>query len=166
LGCLHVVSAEVLARNKHNLVVHESDLPSGRGFAPMAWQILEGKKRIPVCLIEATDKVDAGDIWLRDVIMLDGSELCDEWRVAQGMKTVELCMRFVDEYERLKPIRQEGEPSWYARRRPADSRLDPDKTIREQFGLLKVSDNDRYPAYFEIDGTVYFVQVSKTHERQ
>jgi len=72
LGCTRIVSNAVLQLNKYNLVIHESDLPQGRGFAPMAWQILEGKRSIPICLLDAADSVDAGDIWIRDVIELDG----------------------------------------------------------------------------------------------
>lgn len=161
LGCTRIVSDEVLQRNRHNLVVHESELPEGRGFAPMAWQILEGKRQIPICLLEASDAVDAGDIWIRDVIELNGTELCDEWRTLQGEKTLQLCLRFVNEYKALVPLKQEGAPSWYARRRPSDSRLDIDKSMRDQFNLLRVVDNERYPAYFEIDGQAYTLQVFK-----
>ncbi|MFG0417582.1 formyltransferase family protein [Pseudomonas sp. zjy_8] len=161
LGCTRIVSDDVLQRNQHNLVVHESDLPEGRGFAPMAWQILEGKRQIPICLLEASDTVDAGDVWLRDVIELNGTELCDEWRALQGEKTVQLCLEFVNQYKVLVPVRQGGAPSWFARRRPGDSRLNIDKSVRDQFNLLRIVDNERYPAYFEIDGQVYTVQIFK-----
>ncbi|THF63121.1 methionyl-tRNA formyltransferase [Pseudothauera nasutitermitis] len=166
LGCTRIIRSEVLQRNQHNLVVHESDLPKGRGFAPMAWQILEGKRSIPICLIEATDEVDAGDIWLSDVIELDGTELCDEWRSLQGQKTVELCLKFVSAYPTLKPVKQQGgEPSYYSRRIPADSRLDVDKSLREQFNLFRIVDNERYPAYFEMEGRVYTVQLFKVESK-
>ncbi|MCQ4312607.1 hypothetical protein NAV33_11950 [Pseudomonas stutzeri] len=161
LGCTRIVGEHVLRRNRHNLVVHESDLPQGRGFAPMTWQILEGKRSIPICLLEAATEADAGDIWLRDSVELDGSELCNEWRALQGEKTLEMCLRFVREYEALSPVRQEGAPSYYPRRRPADSRLDPDKSLREQFAQLRVADNERYPAYFEIDEQRYAVHIHK-----
>ncbi|HEY8995231.1 MAG TPA: hypothetical protein VIM71_11255, partial [Lacunisphaera sp.] len=55
---------------------------------------------------------------------------------------------------------QAGEPSYYPRRRPVDSRLDPDKTLREQFNLLRACDPDRYPAYFEVAGRRYEVRVT------
>ncbi|CAM3789244.1 formyltransferase family protein [Ectopseudomonas alcaliphila] len=161
LGCTRIVDDDVLQRNKHNLVVHESNLPEGRGFAPMAWQILEGKRQIPICLLEASDAVDAGDVWIRDMIALDGTELCDEWRVLQGEKTIQLCLRFVNEYKVLAPLKQEGAPSWYVRRRPVDSRLDIDKSMRDQFNLLRIVDNERYPAYFEVDGQLYTLQIFK-----
>ncbi|MFW3616931.1 formyltransferase family protein [Billgrantia antri] len=161
LGCTRIVTGEVLLRNRHNLVVHESDLPAGRGFAPMAWQILEGKQSIPICLIEAAEAVDAGDIWIKDVIELDGTELCEEWRRLQGEKTVQLCLKFVDEYKALGPMKQKGTPSWYSRRRSEDSRLDADKNLRDQFNLLRVVDNERYPAFFELDGQVYKLHIFK-----
>ena len=36
----------LLNRNRYNFVVHESDLPKGRGFAPVSWTILEDGKEI------------------------------------------------------------------------------------------------------------------------
>lgn len=50
------VPVEVLAGHKHNLVVHASDLPRGRGWSPLTWQILEGKNRFPITLFEAADE--------------------------------------------------------------------------------------------------------------
>lgn len=161
LGCTRVVDKCVLELNQHNLVVHESALPKGRGFAPMTWQILEGQNIIPICLIEAANEVDSGDIWLRDVIVLNGSELCNEWRARQGEKTLDLCLRFIIEYETLVPTKQEGESSYYSRRRLTDSRLDVDKTLREQFHHLRVVDNEHYPAWFELDGRQYMLHVFK-----
>lgn len=161
LGCTHIISEEALSRNQHNLVVHESNLPKGRGFAPMTWQILEGKNEIPICLLEAATEADAGDIWLQDIIHLDGSELTDEWRQLQGEKTIEMCLRFVNEYQNIAKNKQLGMPSYYRRRRPTDSRLDPDKSLREQFNLLRVTDNIRYPAFFEIEGQRYTINIYK-----
>ena len=39
LGCVKITPPDVLARNQHNLVVHASDLPSGRGFSPHAIRV-------------------------------------------------------------------------------------------------------------------------------
>ncbi len=159
LGCTKLISSDLLKKNRHNLVVHESNLPQGRGFAPMAWQIIEGNNEIPVCLIEAEDKADSGVIWIRDKIILNGTELIDEWRALQGEKTVELCCRFVEEYENLNPYQQTGETSWYKKRKQEDSKLDPQKTIEEQFNLLRTVDNERYPAFFELAGKRYILKI-------
>ena len=78
LGCASIIPNEILRRNKHNLVVHESDLPKGRGWSPVTWQVLEGKNRIPIVLFEATEELDGGAIYLKDYIDLDGTELLPE----------------------------------------------------------------------------------------
>jgi len=161
LGCTRIVNEAILNKNKHNLVIHESDLPKGKGFAPMAWQILEGQDKIPVCLIEAATDVDSGRIWLKDQIILSGAELCEDWRKLQGNKTIELCLRFVSEYQLLNPIEQWGDSTYYIRRRPADSEINPDKTIREQMNLLRIVDNVRYPGFFYINGSKYEIQIKR-----
>jgi hypothetical protein len=51
-----------------------------------------------------------------------------------------------------------GPPS--PRRRQSDSRLDPDKTIAEQLNLLRVVDEERYPAYFDYRGHSYHMTIS------
>ncbi|RDE22573.1 methionyl-tRNA formyltransferase [Motiliproteus coralliicola] len=159
LGCTRIVSSENLAKNTHNLVVHESDLPQGKGFAPMTWQILEGKHQIPICVIEATAEVDAGPIWIKGEISLEGWELCADWRAAQGDKTVSLCIDCIDLFEDISPKPQHGTESFYARRSSTDSELDPNKTIVEQFDLLRVVDNERYPAFFTHRGRKYRLKI-------
>jgi len=162
LGCTRIIDERVLLLNRHNIVVHESDLPKGRGFAPMTWQILEGANRISICLIEAGVEADAGDILMQDEISLNGYELCDELRTLQGEKTIEMCLSFIENYQSVIKIKQIGEPSYYMRRKPIDSRLDLNKTIGEQFNLLRVSDNERYPAFFEIGSQRYIVKIYKS----
>lgn len=62
LGCEGIVGKDIRARNAHNIVIHESALPVGRGWSPLTWQILEGKNDIPITLIEAEERIDSGDI--------------------------------------------------------------------------------------------------------
>ena len=161
LGCTGLVEPAILARNRHNLVVHESALPAGKGFAPMTWSILEGSSEIPICLFEATERADAGDVWLEDIIELDGYELCAQWRQKQAEKTIQLCIKFIENYDKLEARPQSGDESFYPRRSPEDSELDPDRSLREQFNLLRVVDNERYPAFFTIDGHRYRLRIER-----
>lgn len=166
IGCTRITPPEVLQKNKYNLVVHESALPQGRGFAPMAWQILEGQNEIPVCLIEAAPgEADSGAIYQKGIIALKGHELCPEWRSKQGDMTIELCQRFISSFPPEAGVPQKGTPSSYPRRRPADSQLDVNKTIAEQFDLLRIVDNDRYPAHFEYRGHRYILKIEKDDTR-
>ena len=160
LSCMKLTPREILERNHQNVVVHASALPAGRGFSPVVWQVLEGKNHIPISMILAADDPDSGDVLMRDELVLDGSELNDVIRKALGEKIVGMCLAYLDAPEPPTGTPQEGEASWYARRRPEDSRLDPELTIADQFDLLRVVDNDRYPAFFDYRGRRYVLRIS------
>lgn len=161
LSCERIIPNEYLKLNKHNLVVHESDLPKGKGWSPLTWLILEGKNRIPITLIEANEKIDSGDIYFKDYIELNGSELLGEIKHLQGMKTNELILKFIEQYPNISKLKQEGEETFYRKRTKDDSCLDINKTIEEQFNLLRVVDNQRYPAFFFKNGEKYFIKIYK-----
>ena len=161
LGCLRITPPEVLARNHRNLVVHASDLPKGRGFSPLTYQIIEGLHRIPVCLLDAVELVDSGPVVYCEWISYEGHELIGELRQKLGEMTVELCRRFMSEPTPLFGEPQQGEPNTYPRRRPADSALDPNQTIAEQFNLMRTADNANYPEYFDFRGHRYVIRIEK-----
>jgi RimJ/RimL family protein N-acetyltransferase/folate-dependent phosphoribosylglycinamide formyltransferase PurN len=163
IGFGQIVAREFRQQFRHTLVVHESDLPNGRGWSPMTWQILECSSSICVSLLEAVDNVDSGSIYLQEQIELEGTELCQEWRVLQAEATQRLCFEFLTNYPSiLKSAReQQGEPSYYQRRTAKDSELDIDKTINQQFNLFRVVDNESYPAWFEFQGEKYQLLIKK-----
>lgn len=161
LSCHEIIPPDVLARNRRNLVAHASDLPRGRGMSPLTWQILEGCNRIPVCLLEAVEAVDAGPVIYREYLDFEGHELIDEMRDALGRLCVRLCRRFLDEPSPPEGEPQSGTPSYYRWRTPADSALDPGQSIAEQFNHLRVADNERYPVFFDWRGHRYRLRIDK-----
>jgi methionyl-tRNA formyltransferase len=151
-------------RNKYKtvLVLHASDLPKGRGWSPYIWSILGGENQITVSLIEASDPVDSGAIWLKTTFDLEGHELLPEINAKLFEAELLLMSLAVDKFDCITPMQQLGEPGSYMKRRtPADSRLDPSKTIAEQFNLLRVVDSIRYPAFFEYQGQQYLIRIEK-----
>ncbi len=158
-----IVNKEALDKHKNNLVVHESDLPKGKGMSPMTWQILEGNNEISITLFEMQEKLDSGNVYLQDVMEFNGLELVSEIRDKQAEYTFNLCKKFLDNYPKILESwkAQEGVESFYKVRKPEDSQLDFNKTIAEQFNLLRVVDNDKYPAFFEHQGEKYFLKITK-----
>jgi len=156
-----IVPPEQLGRFAHNLVVHESDLPAGKGWSPLSWQVLAARNEIAVTLFEAAAKVDSGPIYGQARMTLDGTELVERLRDQQSRVTFQLCQDFIDRYPasltQARP--QSGADSFYPRRKPADSRLDPAGSIQEQFPLLRIVDNARYPAFFERNGRRYRIEI-------
>lgn len=161
LGCVKITPPEDLAKSKKNLVAHGSDLPKGRGFSPLTYLILEGKKQVPLCLLEMADEVDSGPIIFKDNINYEGHELVEELRAKLGQGQVDICLKYLASASVPEAVPQKGEPSYYKRRRPEDSKLDINKSLNEQFNLFRVADNDKYPVYFEKDGHKYILKIEK-----
>lgn len=163
----HIVDQETLSRYKNNLVVHESDLPKGKGWSPLTWQIIEGKNSIPVTLFEAVNQVDSGFIYAKEWLEFNGTELIDELRSEQAKITQKLCKDFVKKYPKSldKAKQQEGLSTFYRKRTPKDSKLHVEKSIADQFNLLRVVDNYKYPAWFEYLGNRYSFSIKKTNSK-
>ena len=162
ISCHEYVDADVRAKYNVTLVIHASCLPEGRGWSPHIWQILEGRNELTVSLLECADKTDSGPIWRQVKIQLAGHELYDE--INEKLFELELrLMDFaIDNFGTTSPKHQDsGQATYYRRRTPEDSRLDPDRPISEQFNLLRVADPERYPAYFDHLGYRYRIRLEK-----
>lgn len=145
------------------LVLHASDLPRGRGWSPHIWSILHGSNDITVSLLEADEPVDSGAVWLKSRFLLEGHELLTE--INDRLFTAELALmtKAIEQFGQIAPLKQTGDPGQYLQKRsPEDSRIDPNKTIAEQFDLLRVVDSDRYPAFFDFRGKRYLIKIEKS----
>jgi methionyl-tRNA formyltransferase len=161
ISCHEIIGKSQRDLYRHTLVIHASDLPQGRGMSPHVWQILEGRNHIAVTLLNAEDALDSGDIWHQIPLVFEGHELVHEINAALFNAELELMTWAVENCWHATPRKQTGTPSFYPRRKPIDSRLDPSKPLAEQFDLLRVSDPQRYPAFFEIRGKRYKIQISR-----
>lgn len=161
LSYFKIIPKEFLLKHKNNLVVHESNLPKGKGWAPLFWQILENKNEIPIVLIEASERMDEGDVYIKDSILYEGHELHDEIREKQAKKTIDLCLRFIEKCKSMEPKKQIGKRTIYKKRTSFDSELDINKTIKQQFNLLRVVNNKEFPAFFYHKGQKYIINIYK-----
>lgn len=161
LGYTKILNNDFLNSNLLNLVIHESALPKGKGFAPLQWQILEGKTTVPISIIVASEKVDSGEIVFQDKIELDGNELYHEIRTRQAAATIGIIDKFLKVYPNIEKLPQSGEPSFYKRRTKKDSELDIDQSIKEQFNLLRIVNNEEWPAFFYHNKQKYILKIYK-----
>ena len=155
VSCHQIIAASVRALFKHTLVLHASALPAGRGMSPHVWQILEGRGGFTLTMLEAVDALDAGRIWHQLEVEVPANAVCHE--INERLFDAELTLMdwALENAATVQPREQHGEPSHYRKRGPADSRLDPERPLAEQFDLLRVADPERYPAHFEYRGRRY-----------
>lgn len=161
LSCNRIVQLSYLARNENNIVVHTSDLPQGKGFAPMKRQILEGRNVIPLTLFEAVEAVDAGQWYIKDSIEFEGHELLDELQDVMAKKIIEMCLRYLDERDDLPGVPQEGDETFYGRFTKEEDEIDPERSIAQQWNSFRVSDNERFPRWFSHMGHRYVLKIEK-----
>ena len=161
IGYTRILPKNFLAGNKLNLVIHESDLPKGKGFSPVQWQLLEGKSEITVSLIEASEQFDSGDIYMQRKMKFIGTELYEEIREKQAYNTIKIIEDFLNIYPNYKPVKQIGIESFYSKRDINDSELDITKSIKENFNLLRIGNNDHWPSFFYFKGVKYIINIFK-----
>nr|WP_250322998.1 formyltransferase family protein [Campylobacter upsaliensis] len=154
-----IIPPNLLSLNQHNLIIHASKLPQGKGWSPMFYQILEGKNDIVFTLFEADKGVDSGDIYLQKTLKLRGDELYEELRAKQALFSLELCEDFLKLYPNLKSKKQSGVESFYPKRSPKDSELNIDKSLKEQFNLLRICSNEDFPAFFYHKGKKFVLKI-------
>lgn len=166
ISCSEIIGPDTRQKYKANLVVHASDLPKGRGWSPHIWQLLEGRNDIVVSLLEAEDNIDCGAIWKQCAIKFEGHELFDEINDMMSAVIIQLMDFAVHNFGEVRPSPQKNqEPSYYRKRTPDDSRIDPEKSIAAQFDLLRVADPDRYPAFFDFRNHRFEIRLVKTHSK-
>lgn len=161
LSCIHLVSKKFLSQFQHCIVVHASDLPQGKGFSPLQWQILEGKNEIVLTLIEVDEQADHGPYYLKNTVSFDGHELLPDLRRKMAQKIIKMCLYYVGQYDTLTAKQQEGEESIYRRRNAKDDEIDINKSIKEQWNHLRTADNQRHPLWFEYMGHKYILKIER-----
>ena len=159
------IPKKYLNYSRFNLIPHESDLPKGKGMSPLSWQILANKKKIYFSLIEATSKIDGGLIYYKKKIKIPKSILLPEIKKIQLLENLKLIEKFIKYYKKYKKkpkgSKQIGISTHYKMRSRKDSELNINKSLSQQFNLLRIVDNKMYPAFFKIYGKKFFLRIDE-----
>jgi len=103
-------------------------------------------------------KLDAGPICMKKKIELHGSAK----RIYTNMEAI--CLEMIKKLIENKDIKfkkQIGKETFYKKRTPSDSELKFTKSIKENFNLLRISNNEKWPAFFYYKKTKYIIKIFK-----
>lgn len=167
VSCSEIITAQDRSAYGASLVLHASDLPKGRGWSPHIWELSQGADAITLSLLEAEDRVDTGRIWKKVHIPVPKHALWDEINSLLFQAEIDLIEFAIANFGAIDPEPQaDGIPAtYYPRRTPLDSRIDPFRSIAEQFDLIRVCDSNRFPAYFDYLGHRYLLKIEKSNEQ-
>jgi len=163
ISCINIVTSKGLRKSNSNIVCHPSDLPNGKGHSPIAWEILKGVNELTFTLFEAVEGVDSGPIYDKVKVGLSGHELNSEIKKIQAETTFKMIGKYIDLYPSVDSSQQEGKETFYKKRTPQDCQLDINKSIVEQFNLLRTVDNNLYPAFFLYKNHKYILKIEKSN---
>jgi methionyl-tRNA formyltransferase len=167
ISCSEVVKRPDRRKFQVTLVLHASDLPKGRGWSPHVWELATGAQHITLSLIEAEDQVDTGKIWAKRQISIPKDALFDEINHLLFSSELKLIDWAVENLELVKPAPQSNpdEATYYPKRTPLHSQIDPNRTIAEQFDQIRVCHPTRFPAFFELHGQKYKLLLEKIDDK-
>ena len=127
------------------VIFHTAPLPLGRGGSPIQNLILSGYSSAPVNALKATSDLDAGPIFAKQEISLEGnlSQIFERLNRAANSLIFQILTN------KLEPIEQVGEPTYFRRRSPEQSEIKfQGQSPAEIYNHIRMLDADGYPRAF------------------
>lgn len=132
--------------SKFNCIVfHMTDLPFGRGGSPLQNLIIQGHKKTKISAIKVDGAIDTGDIYLKKDLSLIGT--ATEIFERSGNIIKEMIGEII--IDKIIPVKQEGTPFYFKRRKPEQSKIDDNiKDIESLYDFIRMLDAKNYPHAF------------------
>lgn len=126
------------------IVFHTAPLPYGRGGSPIQNLILRGHKKAPVCALKMVKKLDAGPIYLKKQLDLNGPLSQILFRLN------EIVNNMINEliYFLPKPKEQKGREFTFKRLKDKDNLIPQNITLSKIFDRIRMLDENSYPNAF------------------
>lgn len=158
----YIVPKDVLDRVEC-VCFHMTDVPYGRGGTPLQNLILHGHEDTKLTALRMVDALDAGPVYGKRDLSLEGSALEIFERAAA--LTFDM-MRWMVEAEPT-PVPQQGEPTVFKRRQPEQSQLPDRGDLAAIYNHIRMLDAPGYPPAFLVHGSfrLTFAAASKEGEK-
>jgi methionyl-tRNA formyltransferase len=134
------------------VVFHMTDLPFGRGGSPLQNLIARGVRETKITALRCVEEMDAGDVYLKRPLGLDGS--AEEIFLRAARIIGEMILDIIR--DRPAPQAQVGEAVTFKRRQPEDGNLDHCESLDQLFDTIRMLDADGYPPAFLTLGPLKF----------
>jgi methionyl-tRNA formyltransferase len=149
-----------IVNNFECVCFHMTDLPFGRGGTPLQNLIVRGFDTTVLTAFRMTEQLDAGPVYLKRPLSLDGS--ADEIY----LRATETAARMIEQIvaDEPDPVAQKGEATVFTRRTPDQSEITPEiDTLARLHDHIRMLDADGYPHAFLRVGALRFTFTSSTH---
>ena len=167
LGYSRIIPQEYLDLPSNGIVVfHSSDLPKGRGWAPLFYTITEKEAFLTQTMFYADKDVDSGPIIAKARYPINDFLTISDLRKIDDNLTCMLFSKYLPLiYERKVNAtpQDSSKATYWKRRRPTDSEIDPDKSIMQIYNKMRALPDD-LPAFFEYKGVRVTMRLNIDYE--
>ncbi len=166
LGYKRIVPEEILKAPKQGFILfHSSDLPRGRGWAPI-YNTVTRNLPLTQSLLFANTEIDAGPIIAKAHYPLDGNELEKEIRQIDDELTTILFEDSIDAVlkgETLPKPQNTSDMTLWRRRYPVDSQIDPERSLVDIISHLRGLPSES-PGFFYYKGRRFMIRLEAEDE--
>jgi methionyl-tRNA formyltransferase len=145
--------SEIITKEIHEnfrvVIFHMTDLPFGRGGSPLQNLIVRGIENTVISAIQCTEELDAEPIYLKEPLNLNGT--ADEILIRASLIIEKMIIKIFT--EEPSPIPQTGSITYFKRRKPDESRIEPYQinNLVQLYDFIRMLDGEGYPnAFLEI----------------
>lgn len=142
-------------------VFHSSDLPKGKGWAPVYHSIVNSKeKKHVLTTLKINEKIDAGEIIAKTYFKKRNGENADSLMEVDNIMTMKTIQQIIGDllFFSLKGKKQIGKGSYYKRRFPQDSEVQSEDTLQKiHYHCLAVGGS--HPAFYYFQGKKYIIHI-------
>ena len=134
-----------IINNYECVCFHETDVPYGRGGSPIQNLIIRNHKKTIITAFKMTDKIDAGPIYLKKQLKLNGNAQQIYERASKKVyKMISIIVK-----NKIMPVAQKGKIIKFKRRKPKQSILSKKtKSLSELYNHIRMLDAKTYPTAF------------------
>jgi methionyl-tRNA formyltransferase len=148
-------------KNYRNVVIiHSSDLPQGRGWAPIYYTLKDEIPNYTISCIFAHEKVDRGDIILKASFPILPQYTATFLRKIDNELSFLLIKKIIEKWPdgNITSLAQEGEPSARSRRFPNDNEINTNNTMKQILPHLRGVEK-KNPAFFFHEGVKFIIEI-------
>ncbi len=155
-----IVQVDFRAMYADSLVLHGSALPEGRGWSPGNWMLENLDTKFTMSLISMEEELDTGLILGQEVFEVPVWKTWPDYISLSVEAQIKLLADYLSGEIGPHTARfQEGSPTYFPKRAPKNSKIDPNATIAEQWGKFRAADPLRFPAYFNLHGRKFTITI-------
>jgi len=142
------------------ILFHSSDLPEGRGWAPIYHAIADNHEFYVISGIFAAPEVDSGDVIVKAHFRIRPEHTAADVRRFDSEISIMLVAKILDHFGNTPFVGtpQSGQGGFRPRRRLDDNEVDVTKPLSELIPHLRACE-ERNPAYFAYQGCRYLISI-------